>query len=285
MLVNMREIVRQSYEGTYGVLAINCFNLETIRATIHAAEEKRSPIIINLYEEHLQNNISPEIVGVIVKELAEKASIPIALNLDHGKDRTIIQRCLDAGFTSIMMDASEYELGENIGRTKEFVEYAKDYGVCVEAELGHMGDAPTYSTAELDDYLTKPNEVKNFVLETGIDCLAINVGTAHGLYKENILPHLDFDLLEEINQEAQIPLVLHGGSGAGKENLREAIQHGVTKINVGAAIFAAGRKALETTQEEDLSRCMLIMEEAYKKEIQKHIDWVGSSNKVEKEIV
>jgi fructose-bisphosphate aldolase class II len=285
MLVNMRKIVKQSYEETYGVLAINCFNLETIRATIRAAEEKRSPIIINLYEEHLQNNITPEIVGGIVKELAKKATVPIALNLDHGKNTTIIQRCLDAGFTSIMIDASEYELGENIQRTKEFVKYAKSYGVCVEAELGHMGDAPTYAIEELDNYLTKPSEVKNFVMETGIDCLAINVGTAHGLYKENTIPHLDFDLLEKIKQEAQIPLVLHGGSGAGKENLREAVQHGVTKINVGAAIFAAGRKALKEMPEEDLSRCMLIMEESYKKEIEKHIDWVGSSNKVEKEIV
>lgn len=285
MLVNMKDLVIRSYEESYGVVAINCFNLETIRATIAAAEEKRSPIIVNLYEEHLQNNVSPKIVGLIVKELATNVSVPIALNLDHGKDPNIIQQCLDAGFTSIMIDASEYELGENIQRTREFVSYAKSFGVCVEAELGHMGEAPTYSVENLSSYLTKPEEVKNFVNETGIDCLAINVGTAHGLYEENTIPTLDFQLLEEINQEAQIPLVLHGGSGAGKDNLREAVKHGITKINIGAAIFAAGRKALIKTSEENLSKCMSIMENAYKKEIEKHIDWVRSSNKVEEEIV
>lgn len=285
MLVSMKEIVDHSYKEKYGVLAINCFNLETIRATVHAAEENESPIIINLYEEHLQNNISPEVVGEMVAQLTKEVTVPIALNLDHGKDQTIIQRCLDAGFTSIMMDASDYPLDENIEKTRDFVKKAEHYGICVEAELGHMGDAPTYSKENLSHYLTNPKDVQHFVKKTGIDCLAINVGTAHGLYKENTVPILDFDLLEQIDEEAEIPLVLHGGSGAGKENLREAIRHGVTKINVGAAIFAAGRKALAETKEQDLSKCMIIMEEAYKKEIETHINWVQSNNKIKKEIV
>lgn len=279
MLVNMKQLVEQSYKEKFGVLAINCFNLETIRATIQAAQEQASPIIVNMYEEHLKNNISPEIVGKIVKELAEASPVPIALNLDHGKDESIIQRCLDSGFTSIMIDASDYDLEENIEITKKNHENAKNYNVCVEAELGHMGDADTYSLENISDYTTKLADVKRFVEETRVDCLAINVGTAHGLYSEKVEPTLDFELLKEINEEASIPLVLHGGSGAGQKNLSEAIKYGITKINVGAAIFAAGREAIERTAEKDLSKVMLLMEQAYKQEIVNYMGWVNSKNK------
>lgn len=279
MLVSMKGIVEKSYKADYGVLAINCFNVETIRATIRAATENHSPIIVNLYEEHLQKNISPEIAGKVVIELAKNADVPIALNLDHGKDSEIIQRCLDAGFTSIMMDVSDYPLEKNSQITKDFVLKSKEYNVCVEAELGHMGDADKYSIEEIEEYLTKPEEVKRFVYETGIDCLAINVGTAHGLYTEGTIPELDFQLLHKIKDQANIPLVLHGGSGAGKESLRKAIELGVTKVNVGAAIFESGRKALKDTVEQDLSKCMLIMENAYKDEIEKYMGWVNSKNK------
>lgn len=279
MLVNMKQLVEQSYKEKFGVLAINCFNLETIRATIQAAQEQDSPIIVNMYEEHLKNNISPEIAGKIVKELAEASPVPIALNLDHGKDESIIQRCLDSGFTSIMIDASDYDLEENIEITKKNHENAKKYNVCVEAELGHMGDADTYSLENISDYTTKLADVKRFVEETRVDCLAINVGTAHGLYSEKVEPTLDFELLKEINEEASIPLVLHGGSGAGQKNLSEAIKYGITKINVGAAIFAAGREAIERTAEKDLSKVMLLMERAYKQEIVNYMGWVNSKNK------
>ncbi|GEL67113.1 class II fructose-bisphosphate aldolase [Marinilactibacillus psychrotolerans] len=279
MLVNMKQLVEQSYKEKFGVLAINCFNLETIRATIQAAQEQDSPIIVNMYEEHLKNNISPEIAGKIVKELAEASPVPIALNLDHGKDESIIQRCLDSGFTSIMIDASDYDLEENIEITKKNHENAKKYNACVEAELGHMGDADTYSLENISDYTTKLADVKRFVEETRVDCLAINVGTAHGLYSEKVEPTLDFELLKKINEEASIPLVLHGGSGAGQKNLSEAIKYGITKINVGAAIFAAGREAIERTAEKDLSKVMLLMEQAYKQEIVNYMGWVNSKNK------
>lgn len=279
MLVNMKQLVEQSYKEKFGVLAINCFNLETIRATIQAAQEQDSPIIVNMYEEHLKNNIPPEIAGKIVKELAEASPVPIALNLDHGKDESIIQRCLDSGFTSIMIDASDYDLEENIEITKKNHENAKKYNACVEAELGHMGDADTYSLENISDYTTKLADVKRFVEETRVDCLAINVGTAHGLYSEKVEPTLDFELLKKINEEASIPLVLHGGSGAGQKNLSEAIKYGITKINVGAAIFAAGREAIERTAEKDLSKVMLLMEQAYKQEIVNYMGWVNSKNK------
>lgn len=275
----MKEMLNTAYQNKYGVLAINCFNLETMRATVNAAIENKAPIIINIAEEHLKSNITPEMAGVIVKELSAETTIPIALNLDHGKNKDLIKRCIRSGFTSLMIDASEKTLQENIGVTKEIVALAKKNQISIEAELGHMGNAPTYEIATIKKLMTRIEDVKQFVKETEIDCLAVSIGTAHGLYSSDTVPQLDFELLSAINEEANIPLALHGGSGAGEKNIRESITNGIAKINVGAAIFNAGREGFNRN-ESDLSKLMLSMEKSYKNEIKKYMIWSKSINKI-----
>ena len=179
-----------------------------------------------------------------LKDLAKKASVPLCLHLDHARDMNFLKRCVDAGFTSVMYDASEYPFEENVRLSKEAADYAHKYGATVEAELGHVGDGIVSGVIKEDgnydnpeDYLTNPEEMKRFIAETGVDCLAVAVGTSHGVYVHE--PKLDFERLELLNSISDIPMVVHGGSGTPDDQIKKAISLGVTKLNIYSEMMAA----------------------------------------------
>ncbi|WP_017473633.1 class II fructose-bisphosphate aldolase [Amphibacillus jilinensis] len=229
MYVSMKGMLQRANEGKYGVMAINCFNLETAKAVIEAAEESRSPIIIDLLQEHLKQHLDYRYLTQPIIRMANNASVEVAINLDHGQDVAYVKQCLNEGFSSVMMDASMYSLEENIRITKEMVQFAQVYDASVEAEVGDMGSNWTD-----EDMFTDPDDAIRFIKETGVDCLAVSYGSTHGDYPKGAIPALRFDIVEKIKKNTNLPLVLHGGSGTGEENIKKSIELGINKINVGS---------------------------------------------------
>ncbi len=243
MYVSMTEMLKKANEGNYAVMAINCFNLETARAVIKAAELENAPIIINLVQEHLIDHCDSELITPIVKTLASRTSIKVALNFDHGQEVLFIKKAIDDGFSSVMVDASRFGLQGNIDMTKEVVNYAHPKGVSVEGEIGCLGG--TEGGAFTDDHMyTNPDEALKFAKETGIDALAISIGTSHGNYPYGMVPEFDFERLKTIKKLTKMPLVLHGGSGSGRENILKAVKYGINKINVGCDFMNANVEAI-----------------------------------------
>lgn len=226
----MKDILDRATAGGYGVAAPNIIDENTARACIEAAEELKAPLILDVgYVFH------PDLIslGRILEDLAVRSAVPIAINLDHGAKFEHIITAIRAGFTSVMVDRSMKSFQENVRETHDIVRIAHAVGVSVEAELGHVGNGSDYESAH--GGLTDPDEADHFVQETGVDCLAVAVGTAHGAYKGT--PCIDFDRLEQIRQKVSVPLVLHGGSGTGDANLLQAIKLGISKVNIGTDLF------------------------------------------------
>ena len=263
---------KKAYEGKYAIGAFNVDNMDIMKAVLKAAEETKSPVIIAISSGALQF-IGKEYIRGLMDLAMKTVTVPVALHLDHGKSVELCKECVDLGFTSVMIDASAYDFATNIKMTKEVVEYAHAHGVVVESELGAI--AGIEDDINVDDkygHFTHPDDVIEFVSKTGIDSLAIAIGTAHGAYKfkPGQKPQLRFDILEEIEQRLPgFPLVLHGASSVPHESLevlnkyggkmpeaigipeamlKEASEHAVCKINVGTdirvAYVGAMRKAL-----------------------------------------
>ena len=226
------ELIKMAEKANTSVIAFNCLDYNMVASVIAAAERVKKPAMIMLLPEHATKNkvTTFEAFGAMVKAMAEKATVPIALHLDHCYDEEEIKRAIDAGFTSVMYDASQYDLDENIRRTKAVVWYAHSKGVMVEAELGSVGLAKNNDN-EKEDFSTKPEAVKKFTEATGVDALAIAIGNAHGDYP--FPPTLDLQRLDEINAVTDVPLVLHGGSGIPEDQLAEAFSRGINKFNYG----------------------------------------------------
>lgn len=252
MFADMKSMVTKAWHEHYALLAINCINLESARVAIHLAQKHRAPIILNVYQGHLAH-FPPSVALAVIKALAEDATVPVALALDHGKDPLRIRQAFRAGFSGLMIDASAHPLAENVRQTRAVVELAASVGLCVEGELGHLADAPRYDLATNADLMTQPDDVEPFIRQSGIDLLAVSVGTAHGIYAPGVTPAIDFQRLEEISRRSSVPLALHGGSGTPFDQLQHCTGLGVAKINVGAAIFAAGKSALLHSLCHDLS--------------------------------
>lgn len=242
MYTSMKEMLAAANAGGYAVMAINCFNLETARCVINTAEAENAPIIINIYYEHLLNHCGSDIMTPLVKNLADKASVKVALNLDHGQEKDYIIKAIDDGFSSVMIDASRFELDENIKMTKEIIEYAHARNVSTEGEIGCLGASEGGAFTENSMY-TDPKQAKIFYEQTGIDALAVSIGTSHGNYPDGMVPEFDMDRLKEIKRLTGAPLVLHGGSGSGKENILNSVKYGINKINVGCDFMNANRDA------------------------------------------
>ena len=197
-------------------------------AALRAAEELGEPVIIAHAEVH-EPYIHIEEIGPIMVDMAKKAKVPVCVHLDHGTDFDLIMRALRIGFTSVMYDGSVLPYEENVKQVKEIVKIAHEVGVSVEAELGHVGNG---ENLEDGNVYTDPKEALQYIQETGVDCLAVSVGTAHGAYV-NVVPKLQFDLLKEIKEATNnFPLVMHGGSGTGDEQLRKACSMGINKVNL-----------------------------------------------------
>ncbi|NRG26938.1 class II fructose-bisphosphate aldolase family protein [Bacillus circulans] len=238
MYVSMKGMLARANQGKYALMAINCFNLETAKAVIEAAQELRAPIIVDLLQDHLMQHLGSKLLTRPIIEMANAASVEVAINLDHGQDVGFVKRCLRDGFSSVMMDASRYPIDENIRITKEMVEFAQSYDASVEGEIGNIGSVSRNQMTD-DEMYTNPDLAIRYAKETGIDALAISYGSSHGDYPDGYIPAFRFDILEKIKGETGIPLVLHGGSGCGEENIRKSISLGINKINVGSDFFKA----------------------------------------------
>lgn len=240
MLVNLDPVLKPARATGCCVGAFNVYSMETANAVYRAALELGSPVIFAFGERYIDvANI--KVISAIVKTLALDTNLPMVLHLDHCKDVTVIKRAVAAGFTSVMFDGSSLGFEDNLAQTRAVVEFAHGAGVTVEAELGSVPfDAADTNVPE--EYLTRPAEAERFVAETGIDALAVAVGTAHGEYKGR--PKIYHDRLEEIARAVSLPLVLHGGSGIPDEDVTRAIGTGIAKINVNTQISSAAVKCL-----------------------------------------
>ena len=236
MLVNTKEMLDKANEKNYGVPHANVVDQHTLKAAIKTCKELHMPLIIGWAEVHEQF-ITMEEVTHLCKLYLKDIDVPVAIHLDHGSSIEVAKKAIELGFTSVMFDGSMLPIEENIAKTKEIVEYAHPLGVTVEAELGHVGQGSDDDIEDTKaDLYTKPEEAVRFVKETGIDSLAIAIGTAHGEYKKVV----------------DIPLVLHGSSGTGLDKLEKCVEGGINKINICTDLLKAASLYLKDNASEKL---------------------------------
>lgn len=250
MLVSTKEMLQRARREGYAVPAPNFFDFRSASTYLEVAEALNKPLILAFAQAHM-DQLDLEDAAMIGRYLAKKASVPVALHLDHGTDETIIKQAIDLGFTSVMIDASQEKIEENIMKTKAIVAFARPREVAVEAELGHVGAGDNYEDHEHSDSIyTKASEVERFIEMTDVDSLAISIGTAHGIYKGK--PKISFNTLHDIFSKTAIPLVLHGGSSSGEENLHRCATEGIAKINIFTDIVEGGMKAINNGRPTEL---------------------------------
>ncbi len=282
MLVNMKGMLDNASRDGYAVMAVNSVNMEMVRAVIEAAEEEHSPIIVQMGKGQMAKLAHPQDILPMVFAMAERADVPVCLNLDHGPDFDTAVMALHRGFTNVMIDASALPFEENVRRTRMVVDLAHAKGVSVEAELGHVGQAAD-GDGRTDDFYTNVEQAVEFVRLTGVDALAVAIGTAHGKYPAGYVPKLDFGRLSELKAALKMPLVLHGGSGSGEENIRRAVAGGINKINVCTDAFRAAELAMKAkwaeAPETDYLNVMMTAEAAVKAFVKDYIRMIGSANR------
>ena len=242
MIVTLNDILPAAQAGHYAVGLFNTTDSDMLEAAISAAEETRSPIVIGTAEILLPYGelslIAPSVIAA-----AKRASVPVVVHYDHG---LTFDRCMEAlklGFSSIMFDGSAGDSDENLAATREIVKIAHSFGASVEGEIGHVGNADA-GDGETDDMYTSPEEAMNFVKATGVDALAVAIGTAHGAYKTK--PQLDIKRLAEIHKAIDTPLVLHGGSGLSDDDFRNTIANGIAKVNIFTDLCVAGYDSVKS---------------------------------------
>lgn len=232
MLVNSKEMLQQAKMQGYALPAPDFVDLDSARVFVQVAEAVKRPLILS-YAQILENVLPLNEAAAIGRLLGEASSVPVALHLDHGLDPDFIGRAIDLGFTSVMIDASGESFDENVRRTREIVQMAHAKDVTVEAEIGHVGQGENFASLESSETIyTTTEEAAAFVEQTGVDSLAVSIGTIHGIYKNLQTPCLNFDRLHELAQQIPVPLVLHGGSGTGDDNLHRCATEGISKINI-----------------------------------------------------
>ncbi len=234
-LVSTRKMLLDAQQGHYAVGAFNVENMEMAQAIIAAAEAQKAPVILQTTPGTLKY-AEPATYYAIVAQLAEKAAVPVAIHLDHGDSFEMAARCLMANYTSVMIDGSRQDFEGNIAVTKKVVELASLENVPVEAELGTVGGKED-TLLDAGSQYTDPAKAAEFVERTGIDSLAVAIGTAHGVYKET--PKLDVERLKEIRKVVSIPLVLHGASGLSEEQVKDCIAEGICKVNIATELRIA----------------------------------------------
>ncbi len=249
MLVNLNDVLKDAQKNHYAVGLFNTTDTDMLEAAISAAEELRSPIIIGTAEVLLPYGelklIAPAMVAA-----AKRATVPVVVHYDHGLTAERCKEAMELGFSSIMFDGSAGDVGENLATTKAMVDLAHSKGITVEGEIGHVGQADTGDGENTDSYTTV-KEALDFVNATGVDALAIAIGTAHGAYKSK--PKLDIGRLAEIRAALDTPLVLHGGSGLSDDDFRNTIKNGIAKMNIFTDICLGGIKGMTEGLEKGLS--------------------------------
>jgi len=281
-IVTGKELLTDARARRYAVAAFNTNNLEYMQAILEAAGELSSPVIVSAAKSEIDYMNGPTFVGM-VRTLASRFSIPVAIHLDHGPSYDEAVRCINYGFTSVMYDGSRFPLEENIAVTRKVVEAAHACGISVEGEIGVIGQAAdSHEGSKADAMLASPTDCEKFVKETGVDFFAAAIGNAHGLYVGK--PKLDFDRLKDIAGRTHVPLVLHGGTGIPVEDIRKAISISVAKINF-STIMRQGyietmRKTLaENPGELDLMKLLTPSKLAMKEIAKQHIQMCGSDHK------
>lgn len=270
-LVKMKDLLRRAEEKNIGCGAFSVGNMEMVRGAIRAAEELDTPIILQIAEVRLKN--SPlHLIGPMMVQAAKEAKVDVAVHLDHGLTFETVDKALELGFTSVMLDASTLPFEENIARVKAVVEKARKYGATVEAELGLVGGSEDGS-CDHGIRCTDPDDAVVYARETGIDALAVAIGNAHGNYP--VAPTLAFDVLEKIHEKVDIPLVLHGGSGITDKDFQKAISLGIRKVNIATASFnsltAHVEKYMESTDKHNFFDLNEAMVQGTYENVKKHI--------------
>lgn len=249
MLVNSKELFKKAQQGHYAIPSANVLDMESIKYHVGVAQELGLPLIVGVAEAHLGDNLTLEDAALVGKKYADAASVPVVLHLDHGMSVETCKKAIDLGFTSVMIDASMKSFEENVAITKEVVEYAKAKDVSVEAEIGHV--ASNFDENDTDALYTTAEEAKKFCEESGCDSLAISIGTAHGVYKAKAIPEISFDRLAEIHAATDVPLVLHGGSGSGDDNLNRCAKEGISKVNIYTDLYLAAMASADESGAKD----------------------------------
>ncbi len=304
MLVTNRDLLLAARREAYAVGAFNVQNLESFLAVVEAAVEEKSPVIVAVTLGAIKY-AGLNYLAKLIRSAAESSLVPMSLHLDHGEDVETVSKCLEAGFTSVMIDGSHLKFEENVALTKRVVNLAHSKGVSVEGELGRLAGVEEKTVEEREAVLTDPEDAERFVKLTGVDALAVSIGTSHGAYKFKGEPQLDFERLRLISEKVDVPLVLHGASsvpawiiekaakygaqlagakGIPEEHIKKAISLGITKINIDTdlrlAFTATVREVLATSPKEfDPRKILGPAKEAMKEVIKGKMRLFGSSGK------
>ncbi len=280
MLVNLNDMLLDAQKNNYAVGLFNTTDTDALEGAIRAAEELSSPIIIGTAEVLLPYG-ELQLIGPAMTNMAKKAAVPVAVHYDHGLTYERCMEALNLGFSSVMYDCSTDSYEENVKKVKEMAEIAHSFGATIEGELGHVGDNEDSleGDSHLEDaskFYTDPEIAKDFVLQTGIDALAVAIGTAHGAYTST--PKLDIKRLKEIRNNLNTPLVLHGGSGLSDDDFRNCINAGIAKINIYTDICVAAKNAIKNASG-DYHQIRIEKVKAIKEAIMNKMILFGSNDK------
>ncbi|MFC2742204.1 MAG: ketose-bisphosphate aldolase [Selenomonas artemidis] len=275
MLVDGKSVLDAAKAGRYGIVAPDFLTLNAARVFVQTADALKTPILLSFAQGHA-GLISLEEAALVGKYWAEKVDTPIVLHLDHGQDFDFLQRAVELGFTSVMLDASMKDMDENIRLTREVVACAHAKGVSVEAEIGHVGGASEgIEGATTDSVYTTVEEAKTFAAATGVDSLAVSIGTSHGVYAGSRTPELNFKRLQELAAAVPVPLVLHGGSGTGDENLCRAVREGITKLNVYTDFLVGAMAEIKAAEPDSLVELQKASDEGMRKVLTHYIELIS----------
>jgi fructose-bisphosphate aldolase, class II len=285
-LVSMQPMLQSALADSYAVGAFNIVNLEFLEAIVETAEKNRSPVIIAIAEVHFPF-VNLENICPMIHDMAQRATVPIVLHLDHGLSLASVQRALRNGFTSVMFDGSKLPFEENLRQTRAVVDFCSSRGVTVEAELGAVGgdEGGGLESQANPSLFTDPDSAREFVQKTGVDALAVAVGNSHGKYKGE--PRLDFPRLQRINELCGVPLVLHGGSGISAADFQHAISLGIAKINFYTGLSQAALQAASTFMAQSCGRyhdyplLMQSIKKAVAETVAEQMEIFGSIGRVE----
>lgn len=279
-LISSTPMLQAARAGKYCVGAFNVHTLEMLQAAVEAANELRSPLILQTTVGTVKH-LGADYIAAAATVAASRSAVPIALHLDHCSDFEVIVQCVRAGYTSIMIDASHYPFEENVARTSKVVEVTRAAGINVEAELGRVGGVEDDIVVdERDALLADPEECASFVERTGVATLAPAIGTAHGIYKGD--PNIDFERIGAIAERVAVPLVLHGGSGIPDEQVRRCIELGMSKMNVATELRIIFSDAIREVfhnhpEENDPRKYMVPAKQALREAIAAKIRLCGSA--------
>lgn len=278
MLADIRFWEYKAQAGGFAIPHFNVWNAEMLMGVMDAAEELRAPVIISFGTGFVGNTVFEDFCWMM-ESMAKKATVPVITHWDHGRSLEIVQNAYTHGMNSVMRDASAFDFEENIRLTKEVVDYFHPLGIPVEAELGHVGNETVYEEALANYKYTDPAQAAEFVARTNCDSLAVAIGNQHGVYTSE--PKLNFDVVRKVRAAVSVPLVLHGASGIGDEDIRTAISLGITKINIHTELCQAAMDAVRTNTDASFLELERAVRRAVKQRAAEKIILFGADGKAD----